>query len=320
MEYSVAIRSLGKAGEKYQTLLKSLVNQTIKPKRIIVYIAEGYPLPKETVGCEEYIYVKKGMVAQRALKYDEIDTQYILFLDDDLFLPEDTVEKMFLFLRKEGADVIAPDIMPNHNRDNIGRLMMLISGRMRARKNDSYWGYKVMLNAGYSYNNSPVKNTYVSQTNAGACFLCKKESFLKIRFAEELWLDFLGYPQGEDQVMYYKMYLQGLKQITWYTHNIIHLDAGMNQTSRDKALNLIFADLRLKIIFWKRFIYEPRKKIVYRCCAILAGAYTLSFTFLISLIKMDMQVFKVKWSALVNAIRFIKSDEYRNIPKVKRMI
>lgn len=98
MEYTAVIRTLGTAGNKYQQLLDSLVAQTIRPAKIIVYIAEGYPLPKETVGIEEYVYVKKGMVAQRALPYDEVNTKYILFLDDDLYLPANAVEQMFQHL------------------------------------------------------------------------------------------------------------------------------------------------------------------------------------------------------------------------------
>ena len=66
LRYTAVIRTLGTAGEKYQVLLDSLAAQTIKPEAILVYIAEGYPLPKETIGIEQYIYVKKGMVAQRA--------------------------------------------------------------------------------------------------------------------------------------------------------------------------------------------------------------------------------------------------------------
>lgn len=56
--YCVAIRTLGKAGEKYQRELDSLKNQTVQPQKILVYIAEGYELPKETIGIEQYIYVK----------------------------------------------------------------------------------------------------------------------------------------------------------------------------------------------------------------------------------------------------------------------
>ena len=52
MEYTAVIRTLGKAGEKYQTLLDSLVSQTIPPKTINVYIAKGNPVPAEKVGIE----------------------------------------------------------------------------------------------------------------------------------------------------------------------------------------------------------------------------------------------------------------------------
>lgn len=71
MEYTAVIRTLGMAGDKFQKELDSLINQTIKPKGIIVYIAEGYAIPKETCGLERYVYVKKGMVAQRALTYKD---------------------------------------------------------------------------------------------------------------------------------------------------------------------------------------------------------------------------------------------------------
>ena len=40
MNYTAVIRTLGKAGEKYQTLLESLDRQTIQPSKILVYIAE----------------------------------------------------------------------------------------------------------------------------------------------------------------------------------------------------------------------------------------------------------------------------------------
>ena len=119
MEYTAVIRTLGKAGEKYHKLLDSLVSQTVKPKQIIVYIAEGYPIPKETVGIERYVYVKKGMVAQRALHYDEVDTEYILFLDDDVFLPDNAVDTLYNEMMDFDADVISPDVFPNAERPRV---------------------------------------------------------------------------------------------------------------------------------------------------------------------------------------------------------
>ena len=93
-EYTAVIRTLGTAGAKYQQLLDSLQAQSVAPKAIIVYIAEGYPLPKETIGTERYVYVKKGMVAQRALPYDEVQTEWMLFFRSlDSFL--DLIQKDF---------------------------------------------------------------------------------------------------------------------------------------------------------------------------------------------------------------------------------
>ena len=128
MEYSVAIRTLGTAGEKYQQMLDSLDSQTIRPKSIMVYIAEGYPLPKETIGYEKYVYVKKGMVSQRALSYDEISTEYILFLDDDVYLPPDGVKMMYEALQNKKADVISPNVFENHKMHKINKIRMAFLG------------------------------------------------------------------------------------------------------------------------------------------------------------------------------------------------
>ena len=82
--YSVAIRTLGKSGIAYETLIRCLKSQTITPQNIIVYIAEGYDPPKR-VADEVWVYCKKGMASQRALPYNEISSEYILLCDDDLY-------------------------------------------------------------------------------------------------------------------------------------------------------------------------------------------------------------------------------------------
>ena len=319
INYTAVIRTLGTAGNKFQALLESLEKQTIRPAKILVYIAEGYPIPKETIGKEEYIYVKKGMVAQRALPYDEVDTEYILFLDDDLFFPENTVERMMSLLQQEHADVISPDIFPNSSRSLPAEIMMRLSGRMCARRNDDYWGYKVMRNSGYSYNASPRKEVYRSQTNAGACFLCSKENFKKILFEQELWLDKVEYALGDDQVMFYKMYLQGLKILTWYKHGFVHLDGGGNMHP-EKKKKVIYADFRFKTIFWHRFIYLPDKCGWSRIGSMMAIGYTFLFTLLISLLKGRVDIFKLKFRAIKDAVRFIKSEEYCTLPLIKKVV
>lgn len=315
MQYTVAIRTLGTAGEKYQRLLNSLVAQTVQPASILVYIAEGYPIPTETIGIEQYIYVKKGMVAQRALPYDEVQTEYMLCLDDDLAFPPDTVERMFQLLKAYNADVISPDIFPNAQRPFKYELMMTISGRMRARRFDNTWGYRVMRTGGYSYNKYPRKDVYVSQTNAAACFLCRKEDFLKIRFDEELWMDSMSYALGDDQVMYYKMYLKGMKILTWYKSGFVHLDAGGN-TSPEKEEKLIYSDFRFKTIFWHRFVWQCEKSLLLKLWSIVCIIYTFGFAFGISLLKGEWNIFRLKRDAIKDGIAFLRSESYKKLPRV----
>lgn len=200
------------------------------------------------------------MVAQRALRYDEVGTEYILFLDDDVYLSGNSVERMYKALLNNEAQVISPDAFANAERSFWGKCLMTISGRMLARKDDGKWAYKVMRNSGYSYNSAPSKNIYLSQTNAGPCFFMKKDDFLKIHFEEELWLDKMPYALGEDEVMFYKMHKMGFKQLTFFNSGIKHLDAGSATLSYEKEKMQIGSDSYFKVVFWHRFIYVPEKK------------------------------------------------------------
>ena len=65
IDYSVIIRTLGTAGEKYENLLKSISALEPQPKEIIVVLPEGYDLPKEQLGWERFLFSPKGMVSQR---------------------------------------------------------------------------------------------------------------------------------------------------------------------------------------------------------------------------------------------------------------
>lgn len=320
MKYTAVIRTLGKSGEKYQRLLSSLCSQTLQPEYILVYIADGYELPHETCGREKYIRVKKGMVAQRALQYDEVDSEYILFLDDDVYLPPTGVESLFKCLVEKNADVVSPDVFDNASRGLKSEILMTLSGRMRARRGDRRWAYKVMATSGYSYNKSPIPGVYLSQSNAGPCFFCRKSDFLKIHFEEELWLDSNRYPIGEDQVMFYKMYLMGLRQLTLFGSGIEHLDGGNNLGNKEKELRLIEGDYFFRTVFWHRFIQEPEKNIFRRLRNTLAIGYFYGFGFMISAIKRDADALKAKRNGRRRALGFIRSGEYKSIPKIEKMI
>lgn len=86
MEYSVVIRTLGTAGEKYAELLKSVERQTVKAKEVVVVIAEGYePTPYHTSN-ERIVYTRKGMVNQRLPAFENLITDGV---NGYLFKPGD---------------------------------------------------------------------------------------------------------------------------------------------------------------------------------------------------------------------------------------
>lgn len=258
--YSVAIRTLGTAGDKYLATLESLNNQTIKPESIVVYIAEGYELPKETIGIEKYVYVKKGMVAQRALKYDEIDSEYILFTDDDVYYPPTAIEEMHRLMKEYGGDVIAPDPFPHDRLPLSTKLAMIVFLSSVPHIFDNRMGYGLSWWGSQTYRNKVRKPVYESITNAGMCFLCKKSDFLSIRFEEDLWMDELQYALGDDQLMYCRMHNKGLKVLTWYNNDIKHLDAGSStrHMSKQKRETQAYCLSYINHVCWWKYLYNDK--------------------------------------------------------------
>lgn len=310
MEYTAVIRTLGKGGDYYQKTLNSLIHQSIPPSVIIVYIAEGYALPAETVHREQYVYVKKGMVAQRALQYKEVKTEYILFLDDDVYLPPTGVETLYHELQQYKGDVISPYVFYNHKKSIKDKIRLAVFGREVFRLFGNRWGFKVLSTAGFSYINNPKKAVYESQTNAGPCFLCRKEDFLNIKYEDELWLDETPYAFPDDQVMFYKMYLNGLKILTSYDSEIVHLDAGSSTGNVDRTCKVIYSEYRNKLIFWHRFIYSNEKNYLLRLWKIACIIYVYvlqSINSTYKLLKGRKEEARVFFLGIKDALIFIRN-------------
>lgn len=310
MEYTAVIRTLGKGGDYYQKTLNSLIHQSIPPSAIIVYIAEGYALPAETVHRERYVYVKKGMVAQRALQYKEVKTEYILFLDDDVYLPPTGVETLYHELQQYKGDVISPYVFYNHKKSIKDKIRLAVFGREVCRLFGNRWGFKVLSTAGFSYINNPKKAVYESQTNAGPCFLCRKKDFLNIKYEDELWLDETPYAFPDDQVMFYKMYLSGLKVLTSYDSEIVHLDAGSSTGNVDRTCKVIYSEYRNKLIFWYRFLYSNEKNYFLKlrkiaCITYVYGLQSINATY--KLLKGKKAEARVFFLGIKVALIFIRN-------------
>lgn len=319
MTYSVVIRTIGKGGKIYQNCLSSIARQSMIPDSVVIYLAEGYDEPKETIGIERIVRVPKGMVAQRALPYDEVESEYILFLDDDVYLPENAVETLFKELTANNGDVIAPIVFDNKGASTKEKIIRTLTGREVCRPWDGRWANKVLMTAGFSYNNRPSKAVYESQTNAGPCFLCKKETFLNLHYEEEMWLEKTPYAFPDDQVMFFKMHLLGNKVLSSYDTGIVHMDASTTVSNpEEKTLKIIYSEYRNKLIFWHRFIFMP-SGLFKRIFATLALSYAYGLQFVkYSLLRIKgNKAFADSFvSGLRDGIEFLKSEEYKKLPRI----
>ena len=224
LSYSVAIRTLGTAGEAFREELLSIRRQTRRPDRVMVYIAEGYPRPAFQVGDEEYKWVRKGMMTQRVLPYEEISSDCILFLDDDVSLAPDSAEKLLAALEKDGADCVGADIFrPQQMRP--GAKLYAAAVNLVFPHCSRTWAFRMHRNGSFSYLARPTRAYYRSQTCCGPCSMWRKDAFLRLHLEDELWLDALGFPYGEDALVSYKLYRNGGRLGILYDSGAGNLDA-----------------------------------------------------------------------------------------------
>lgn len=337
--YSVVIRTLGNAGAKYQATLDAIITQTVKPEEIIVVIPESYPLPKEKIGIERYIRSQKGMVIQRAVGIKGNKSDFILLLDDDVTFEPEFVEKMHQTLLETNSNIVIP-IVKNIDgsfvmfekydsdkcRCSFNNIKQKISswlvGVRQLRNNLGSYCMKISSTGGYLVNcKLDYEKQYYTQTGSGAVCFGESDSFLELKLEEEIWLDKADFAIPEDQVLFYKLYLQGNKIALNQKVNFIHLDAGSGRPNVEKNEKVLFSMERNGIIFWHRFIYSNRSSINDRLVSELNLTKRiismLIVGFFFKLTKNDNKFLNIYFKAYKDAFNFLKSSDYKKIPKVK---
>ena len=107
---SVVIPTLG--GESLANTIEQMNRGTLVPSEVLICIPEE---DARKVGSLMYPNVRiiktkcRGQVAQRAIGLQTATSTMVLQMDDDIFLPEETLELLFLALRDAGpGNVVAP--------------------------------------------------------------------------------------------------------------------------------------------------------------------------------------------------------------------
>lgn len=310
--YSIAIRTLGTAGEKYLEELRSIARQTIQPEKVLIYIAEGYNRPIEQIANEQYIWVPKGMMAQRALPYNEITSECILLLDDDILLAPDIAERMLTALETNNAECVGVDIFRNQDLSFVGKLYAAVTNLVFPRPDDG-WAFKIHRNGSFSYNNHPQPRFYLSQSCAGACSLWRKEAFLRTHLEHELWTEREGFWYGEDVLLFYKLHLNSGRLGILYNSEVTHLDGGAASHSQRNNLNNYYIRAKASALIWHRIIYSVHRDGMALLAFSLKQVWLLLVNCIAGIVFLKPQIPFLFIKGLRDAYRFTQTEYYRTL-------
>lgn len=318
IEYSVVIRTTGKAGEKYQKLLDSIDNLVPKPVEVLVVLPEGNEKPSELLGYETFLFVKKGMISQRIEGLNACKTKYALFCDDDVSFDKEFVQKLYSPVEAGYCKFSAGPLYSFLPSKGINALICTVNASAMPTlfKKNRYCS--VLRSSGYSYNRH-LKNKklyYETQSIAWTCFFAEIEAFRNLKLEEECWLDSHNYSALDDQTMFYKAWLMNYKTIVVADAYYIHLDAKTSfKGNRDNAIYSLSFN---RFIFWHRFIFNKRKvKLLSRLCYTYKSVMSNIYNFL-SLKKKSIteNEYSLIKKGFFDAKEYVKSDEYLKLPKI----
>lgn len=318
IDYSVIIRTTGKAGEKYRKLLSSISALEPKPREVIVVLPEGYALPEERLGWETFCFCTKGMVIQRLYGIAQCKTKYALISDDDIAFDPDFVRKLTAPLETGEYGISAgplPEFFPGKGLPTIMSVLTGASGPTLFHK-DRY--NTVWKTTGYSFNrNLKAGKYYETQSAAWTCFYADVEKLRSIRFEDELWLDRNGYSAHDDTAMFYKAWLRGVKSVIVADAPYRHLDAKTStRGNKEKAL---YATGFNDVVFWHRFL--SGKSFPERIWSRLCIQYRLGTQWLYNRLnklrgRMTMEEIRAFESGITAGWAWLDSGEYKNLPSI----
>lgn len=255
IDYSVIIRTTGKAGEKYKLLLESIKALVPQPKEVIVVLPEGYELPDEQLRWETFYFAPKGMVSQRLYGIQMCKTQYALISDDDISFESDFVQKLYKPLAEGKYGISAGPLVEFFPERGMPSIMSMLMGSAVPTVFHKKRYNTVLRTTGYSYNRNiktDKEQLYETQTAAWTCFFADIEKLKSIHFEDELWLDKKGYSAHDDTAMFYKAWIRGVKSVIVGDAEYRHLDA--KTSTRGNNETVMYASGFNNVVFWHRFL------------------------------------------------------------------
>jgi len=324
IDYSIIIRTLGNAGDKYKKLLKSIDELCPKPKNVYVVLPEGYRIPDERLGYEHFYFCKKGMVSQRLYGINICTTKYALVCDDDVSFSSEFVAKLYTPIKMGLCAISVGPLLDFFVPKGIKSFVSAITASsVQTVFNRNYY-VKMLKSGGWSYNrniDTSQHKYYPTESAAWTCFFADVDAVKRINLEDEVWLERNQYAALDDQVMFFKACCRGIKTIVVSDALYEHLDAGTAIKSLNTAHE--YAGQFNKIVFWHRFIFSTQRFVSQKIVSIICFAYSLFMTEVFCLLKLilgktSIQNFVQQMRGIFDSFKYIFSNEYKTLQPVKR--
>lgn len=322
ISYSVAIRTLGTSGEKYEKLIDSILKQTVQPEKIIVVLPEGYSAPQYKTEYVEIVHSQKGMIIQRLKALEYITSKYTLFCDDDVEFDELFVEKLAKPLQEGKFYCSAGPLLEFFPPKSTKYLLASILGGacvMLHGKKNTY--VRILKTGGWSYNHDiDMEKTkyYYTESLPWTCFFIDTDVMKLIHFEDEMWSELHGYAAFEDRAMFYKLLKNGYKSCVVSDAVYIHNDG--KTSVKELKLEPLYARSFNHYVFWHRYIYMLEfgvNKMIARICI----AYYMHIQKIYNWLRLkrgniSREAYSVILNGFKDARKYVNSAEYKRLPSV----
>ncbi|MDD7739310.1 MAG: glycosyltransferase [Lachnospiraceae bacterium] len=321
IDYSVIIRTTGSAHEKYQKLLSSIEKLIPQPKEIIVVLPEGSSCPDEKLEWETYYFSPKGMVIQRMTGIDKCKTRYALVCDDDIQFESDFVQKLYRPIRDGLCAITAGPLYSFLPPKGSNAMLCAVMGSAVPTVFHKERYVSVLRTTGYSYNRNlnVEKKYYETQSLAWTCFFADIEAIKSLDFMDEIWLDSHGYSALDDQTMFYKAFLRGIKAMVVVDATYEHLDA--RTSTKNNKEPVLYSRYFNRVVFWHRFIYKKQANCALKLYTLLCFVYRSLWLLVLDVLdvvrhRMKISDMKISCRGYVDGWKYLRTKEYKELPPV----
>ena len=147
----------------------------------------------------------------------------------------------------------------------------------------------------------------------------KKDAFLLIHLEEELWLERLGFPYGEDALMFYKLHANSGHLGILYDAGIANLDAQSSSGTFRKGAEYFYVRTKAMFMVWWRTCLKNGKDTVWSRL-LAATAFSFKALWLIpvmtaaAIAKRNFRVLSSYFRGLRDGWKEVHSPEFQNLP------